>query len=546
MISFRWGLGPAGVVPPNIDPATWLCPTQLPDDRLAELLAPMRSSRDELKAAVPLSDDGFPQNSMALAYTPLVELDDRLWATSPGLVREQLRGGSWNRMRVAAKNVLGDSEEWLRAFGERFEEWCQFVAAAAAAENAFPDQLVPSGPVPGEEELGDVVMAQDGKLALFEAKATTIPARTSQEFTDASEILKWFDERFFFAKPKGNRRGGVLRQLDDRIKKIRQGHHASRAAPDVTIYPCVVTYEDLGEHAILYKWLDARCADEELLQDPNTAPVAIISVDDYQRLMSFGGGGRSVIEVLAQKATPAWRLGRLDELLWSIDEQLAGFHLPRVDATFNAIKKRILSRLYGAKAASLTTEEIQALDRLGYDPRWVAGGLLSPESLRKQAAELDTPDGDKNTEHYRAATLQSFLDSREELTDTEVDTILELGRLDPLESFRPNFAHSLVRFPGLTDQQFDNISTEDDSDGFRRVVIRERLLRRLSREEPSSALLDEAIDLGDAHVHTVLLDRLQLDRGRVEQLSQHGANRAVRNRAAQMLNRKRNSDDRIP
>jgi hypothetical protein len=203
-----------------------------------------------------------------------------------------------------------------------------------------------------------------------------------------------------------------------------------------------------------------------------------------------------------------------------------------------------LERLYGAKAANLTAEEIRALDRLGYDPRWIASGLLSPEALRHQISEFNEPDGDTNTEHYRAATLHSFLQSHEELTDTEVETILELGRLDPNESFRANYAHSLVRVRGLTDEQFENVATANDSDGFQRIVVRERLLRRLGHEELSVALIDEAIEHGDAHVHAALLDRRVLDRTQVEELSQRGANRAVRNRAKQLLENRSHLGDR--
>ena len=193
-----------------------------------------------------------------------------------------------------------------------------------------------------------------------------------------------------------------------------------------------------------------------------------------------------------------------------------------------------------------TREEIRALVRLGYDPLWLESGILTHEDLARQMREISREGGDPSSEHYRAATLDEFLGSRETLTDAEIRVILELGTVDPDLGLRPNFAHQLIRFSGLTLQQFDLVAGQSTEPAFQKIVTRWRLLRRLAAGAPLAEVFDEAIESGDGPVHEAILERDDLTRMQVAVLAEKARNRGMRNRAQQMLRSKRfrqTSDD---
>lgn len=184
------------------------------------------------------------------------------------------------------------------------------------------------------------------------------------------------------------------------------------------------------------------------------------------------------------------------------------------------------------------------MERLGYDPLWLDEGILSRELLSQQCRELQQPGADQNAEHYRVAALQAFLSARDSLSDREVDVILKLGALDPDAVLRPNFAHSLIRFPGLTADQFEKVAASWDDNAFCKLVSRCRWLRILSSEEVSEQQLERAVHEGDAHVHRAVLGRGDLTPRVMKALADKGANRAVRNQAEQMLRSQRSRPDR--
>lgn len=186
----------------------------------------------------------------------------------------------------------------------------------------------------------------------------------------------------------------------------------------------------------------------------------------------------------------------------------------------------------------MTTAESRALERLGYHVLWISSGVLTLGYLKRQAVQFDTPDSDQNTEHYSNAALQHYLNSKQKISDAEVASLLELGELDPEESFRSHYPHSLIHFAGLTDPQFDLVAAALDEEGFLRQVCRRRILRLLS-QKTSEQLFDRAIREGDADVHRAVLDRPELARHHLELLVTLGRNKVVRNIAVQLLRSRR-------
>ena len=186
---------------------------------------------------------------------------------------------------------------------------------------------------------------------------------------------------------------------------------------------------------------------------------------------------------------------------------------------------------------ALSPAEERALQRLGYDRLWIDRGVLRRASLLEQVRELESEDGDPNPEHHRGAILVAFLDGKSALSDDDVATLLQLAALDPDQTFRSSFAHGLIRFRGLTGGQFELVASQAVDRAFERVVARARLLRALDAAAPTA--ISDALASRDGAVHIALLERRDLSIDHLQQLAKDGANKAIRNRALQLLDRRR-------
>ena len=71
-------------------------------------------------------------------------------------------------------------------------------------------------------------------------------------------------------------------------------------------------------------------------------------------------------------------------------------------------------------------EAIQAILReLGYTRAWLEARVVDEECLRQQYDEYLHSD-DKNQEHYRAGAFSQFIQSKDSLSDAELEAILHL------------------------------------------------------------------------------------------------------------------------
>ena len=117
------------------------------------------------------------------------------------------------------------------------------------------------------------------------------------------------------------------------------------------------------------------------------------------------------------------------------------------------------------------------LELLGYSPKWVEYGDLTPEFLLAQVARFHSSH-DKNTEHYRYAAFK-HLQRRAALSDLEFDQYVELATLDPDPGMGTAAIIDLVHHPGLTETQFEAIMAHPRLQALPRLVKKQRLLRAL-------------------------------------------------------------------
>lgn len=187
----------------------------------------------------------------------------------------------------------------------------------------------------------------------------------------------------------------------------------------------------------------------------------------------------------------------------------------------------------------MTDERNDLLDLMGYRPEWLEYGLVSEAFLRRQADEFAASD-DRNTEHYRYAAFRSVLAGRAFLSDEELARYVGLARLDADVSMAGSALADLIRWHGLTGEQFERLSAHPaiSADFLQIGISRMRLMDRLRGGPLTDSLFEDCLASGDSVTQRLMLETSSIDRRQVERLAEGGASRAVRNMAAAMLRRR--------
>lgn len=185
------------------------------------------------------------------------------------------------------------------------------------------------------------------------------------------------------------------------------------------------------------------------------------------------------------------------------------------------------------------------LRQLGYTEAWVACGIVDGAFLRKQYAEYSSSE-DKNQEHYRARAFSLFLASVEGLSDELLGSILLLTDRGPDHcDLSDHRAIELLASGRLTDEQLVDLPKRWPrvlQPPIQRRYLRETLSRRI-RQTGVAANFDEIKAIADAHIQLEVLNHPDLGKSHVEWLAASGSNKAVRNRAIELLRSRRFQQD---
>ncbi|MEQ9652702.1 MAG: hypothetical protein RLO52_44755 [Sandaracinaceae bacterium] len=333
---------------PVLDTQAWteLCP--LPEENVQAYWDSLITNRDDardllLEAAI--GHDGLPIGATVFFRTPFVRFDERRAVpASPWVVRDHLRFGLWNLMRVAAAEEEGrrHSKDWTPAFGDLVEQWCQRIAKLASESPRFVGQVIADHP--DADEIEDVVVVQNRRVALFSVKGGVVREDLLRGAGCRSRVVDFYD-RFFFAERTKKYRGGAVRLLEEKVTKIRSGAYEPRVDRHARIYTVIVTYDDLGTDTPGgYDYLQRRANSLGLLQAARVAPVVSMPVDSFETLLGYCAKGGRLFDVLRQKGTGRWATGSLENLLHEISGS-SRHQLPQVDAEFEARTHRSQDRL---------------------------------------------------------------------------------------------------------------------------------------------------------------------------------------------------------
>jgi hypothetical protein len=182
------------------------------------------------------------------------------------------------------------------------------------------------------------------------------------------------------------------------------------------------------------------------------------------------------------------------------------------------------------------------LELLGYSPKWIECGFLTPENLLAQVAWFHSSD-DQCTEHYRYATFRIVL-RRASFSEREFCDYIELATLDPDSLMGRAALIDLLHHPGLTEDQWETLLAYPRIQELPRLAKKERLLKELRNPQATEQTFWRCIEEGDGDIHRRLLDMRNLPRPMIEALHQNGANQAVRNIAGGRLKRSSGSRKR--
>lgn len=359
MFSRTWG----SVEPPALRPSAWAKgPTGDHYRRwFAEASTPLGAP-----AADPSAAEGIPSLRLPGSFFryPFVQVDDTAVCVSPWHVRDHASLGTWSKLNNASKKVLNtdSNQRFTSTFGYLFERWCAALAMEASAHRSFKGKvLLPSSPG-AEDEIEDVVVVDRDRVALFSAKSSLVPEMKLKSAPNVAVMVDWL-RRFFFedqasAKASGYR-AGALYLLDRKVQRIRAGEYEDRGIrKGVMIIPVVVSFDNVGESGILYRWIEQECARLGILSArPQVRPLTILTPDDYEALLALATRRRRLCGLLVDKTRRAERWGRTD---WFISRQETDgrkLRLPGMEQRFDALFEQ--SRKFMRDAGLFEDEEAQ-------------------------------------------------------------------------------------------------------------------------------------------------------------------------------------------
>jgi len=333
---------------PVIRPSAWLSMTRVTPEMGVSILREMSVTPDEAKSTFERErrHDGLPWQPTLFYRKPFIEAHPGvLVAASPWAVREQLHYGLWGRLLSAAKRSgKGGDRLWLSAFGDMFERWCRRVALLAKESAAFQGSLLLSKQIGGADEIADIVLVEGQDIILFSAKAGLLLEADAKGARSRQKIIDWLS-RFLLDKRTSEHGEGAFVQLDRVVCDIKEGRHPQLSA-GARIYPVVVTYEHIGEHPLFYRWLSGGLHARGLFQQSNVAPVAVISVGTFERLMSVAAHGASVRKILEHRGTIEGGEVSVSNIIEEIVPEEQRRRLAQIEDSFYAVVNRITVRLF--------------------------------------------------------------------------------------------------------------------------------------------------------------------------------------------------------
>lgn len=343
-----WGLEGSSYQDPVINVPRFLSQTAVSEQSFTNFIAPLVSTRDDLRAQIERRSDRLPQAPIALTYRPLIEVAPSvLLASTPWDVQTQVRSGIWARYLAAGKRMFkrGAEDVWLPGFGYMVEGWCRRVAKEASASGACPGTVLLPTSSGSDDEVEDVVVIEGSNVVLFSVKASMMPVDVGRRAASVDATFAWY-EKFFFGARAGRYAPGALKLLDARVTKLRSGEFEKfGVGRTLRVFPVVVTYDSLCETDLLYRWLDDESRLGGILLQSDVAPITLARLEEFEQLMARFAAGRSLVDV-SERCAVAGQRRRLDQVIYESDPPRGPARLPFMVHAHEELMSRIEQRFF--------------------------------------------------------------------------------------------------------------------------------------------------------------------------------------------------------
>ena len=135
------------------------------------------------------------------------------------------------------------------------------------------------------------------------------------------------------------------------------------------------------------------------------------------------------------------------------------------------------------------------LSKLGYTKKWIRYEFLTPEDFEMQLKHFLASE-EKVQENYRFTSFVNWLDSKDSITDRELENFVELAVEDQNEHMAGSALKELIESPKISDKQFAHLKIQFTTfgDWTKKVILRETLIRRLNNEPLSVELFEECLN----------------------------------------------------
>jgi hypothetical protein len=272
---------------------------------------------------------------------PLIELEPGIYSpVDVGALADNFVGdGLFWRLRPAGPNA---TDEERNAHGETlghlFEQHCLEVAESVYPANAQPRRLYPEFNY-SEGDGPDLIVADDHASAFVELGIGRPHLRNTLMRGDLASYDA--DVRRLIV-PRAE-------QLDRKIGHALNGILPLQGAPPACldrIHPVICLWDGYPLGRYLYQRIEKAVADAGYLQQPEVAPLSIISVQELEQLLGLVSTGETLTDILTQHVT-----GDLsDEPLNDFLHRTFGREIalpPVLTEEFYAIATRLAWQLFG-------------------------------------------------------------------------------------------------------------------------------------------------------------------------------------------------------
>ena len=176
---------------------------------------------------------------------------------------------------------------------------------------------------------------------------------------------------------------------------------------------------------------------------------------------------------------------------------------------------------------------------LGYSSKWLDFGIITEDELLNQFKKFNDTKDD-NPEYYHSAAFSAYLESKDSLTDQEIENIFKLKEKDS-EVFGLHTCRiiELIYSNLLSDAQLQNIARYEDvqTDPINKCYLRTIIKRKINQQGLTNDIFEEIKNSKDFTIHEYILDLPDISMEQILWLAENGANKRIKNTASKLANK---------